>query len=95
MTMKFDLSTGKTVDFTFGVIGIGENLDLHGGCEDDIVSWEAVESDAACGWETPYVHYTKPELIAMAKYGIGKFEQFIEKVNNSPDAWFESDGNSK
>ena len=95
MTMEYNLSTGKTVHFTFGVIGIGENLDLHGGCEDDVISWEAVESDAACGWEAPYVRYTKPELIAMAKYGIGKFEQFIEKVNNSPDAWFESDGNSK
>ena len=39
----------------------------------------------------PYVNYTKSELITMAKYGIGKFEQFIEKVNNSPDAWFEKD----
>ena len=93
--MEYNLSTGKTVHFTFGVIGIGENLDLHGGCEDDVVSWEAVKSDAVCGEETPYVRYTKSELNAMAKYGIGKFEQFIAKVNNSPEAWFESDGNSK
>ena len=90
--MEYNLSTGKTVHFTFGVIGIGENLDLHGGCEDDIVSWEAVESDAACGWETPYVHYTKPELIAMAKYGISKFEEFIKKVEESNDDWFEKEG---
>ena len=92
--MEYNLSTGKTVHFTFGVIGIGENLDLHGGCEDDVVSWEAVESDAVCGEETPYVNYTKPELIAMARYGISKFEQFIEKVNASPDAWFEEQSGS-
>lgn len=92
--MEYNLSTGKTVHITFGVIGIGENLDLHGGCEDDVVSWEAVESDAVCGEETPYVGYTKPELIAMARYGISKFEQFIEKVNGSPDAWFEEQSGS-
>lgn len=89
--MRFNLSTGKTVDLVGGVIGVGENLNLCGGADDAVVHWETIESDACCGWETPYVHYTKQELIAMARYGISKFEQFIEKVNNSPDAWFDGE----
>ena len=87
--MKFDLSTGKTVHLCDGVIGVGDDLDLCGGADDSIVQWETVECAAVCDDPTPYVRYSKDELIAMAKYGIGKFEQFIEKVNGSPDEWFE------
>ena len=93
--MKFELSTGKTVDFNLGFIGIGNSLDLCEGCDGSIVHWETIEGEAECQMKPPYVYYTKPELIAMAKYGISKFEQFIEKVNNSPDAWFEKDADVK
>ena len=89
--MEFDLSTGKTVDFNLGVIGIGDDLDLCEGCDDSIIHWETIEGEARCKMKPPYVNYTKPELIAMARYGISKFEQFIEKVNNSPDAWFDGE----
>ena len=89
--MKFNLSTGKTVDLNLGFIGIGNSLDLCEGCDGSIVHWETIEGEAECQMKPPYVNYTKPELIAMAKYGISKFEEFIKKVEESNDDWFEKE----
>ena len=91
--MKFNLSTGKEVDLLLGVIGIGHDLALCEGCDGDIFDIKAAEEDSEIfGCEKPYTSYTKKELICMARYGISKFEEFIKKVEESNDDWFEKEG---